>query len=200
MDLTTDYYSSFFCQSFFTTPVTAMQSERTIVATTTSQGSVRRYTSWTSPGTKDTTVIDEGSAAAGVITILWKPTDLAYFDSGYASMLASRLNIDFTPTPTQSFRAATASPVSSPTSVSPTDTQTMNDPSPSGLSTGAKAGLGVGIGLGVISAVILFRVGLIFLRRKHMKSTLYTEQNSAEADIPELIEVRGSHQQKGQGR
>ena len=131
-------------------------------------------TSHIAGGHGNSTVLTSGTFLADPLVIYWQATDLPKFDTDYASLLARRLDIDFTSTPT-------AGPTATPTAFSiPKDTT-----KPSGLNTGAKAGIGIGAAVVVI---LLSVVGVLLYKGKHPKETRKLLKN----DQPELVQTETS--------
>jgi len=113
---------------------------------------------------------------------MWKASDLPVFEPQYASALASRFKIDFSPTATPNVLglSATASPGTTAAVPGPT-----SPPEPSSdLSTGAKAGIGVGA---VIGALVLAAALLFFLRMRKRRGTPLTHNTEA-VEAPELVQ------------
>lgn len=105
--------------------------------------------------TSTTSLFESVSASAKPLYVIWEETDLPNFPPTYASSLAKRIGVSFTPA---------ASPGSSPTLPSETNGVKINSSNPSnGLSTSAKAGIGVGVAVSSLMALAL--AALLILRR-----------------------------------
>lgn len=197
------YTAGTLCRGEFTTPMTAYiprSSFKVFTSTYTVSGtSVSTYstTSWTYDydATTNATVILSGTKAADAVMVWWQASDLPDFEPAYASALASRLKIDFTPTSTPSIVAQTASPASTSSFPSSTGGASLSSGSDAqsqtsnGLSTGAKAGIVVGAVFG--AALLATAAFLIFSwsRRRRSKNGDGPELEQSSADDPELVQV-----------
>lgn len=120
------------------------------------------------------TTMTRGTAIADPLYVAWEAKDLSLFPVAYATSLASRISVDFTPT------ATPASGVSSGSSPSQTGSSGGGNPSQdssdSGLSSGAKIGIGVGVGVGAALLFALIAMGVIIRRLRN--------RNKADAAYP----------------
>jgi hypothetical protein len=124
------------------------------------------------PGSTSTivnaTTITTGTAVARPIFVGWQAKDLSLFPAAYATSIAERFNVPFTPAPspgTSSSLPSATTPLSA--SAPGSSTTGLSEPS-SGLTTGAKAGIGVGAVLG-FSLIIGLVVAILFMRRKRQQ-------------------------------
>jgi hypothetical protein len=121
-----------------------------------------------------------------IYMVFWRETDLPKFPPDYASILAQRLDLGFTPTATTSPIAA-ATPLDHSEIMSATSTTTSDQANRSRLSTGAKAGIGVGVS---IAAVLLMGTAFILYRwNRRGKTSKMTRQAAAQNAQPELVQT-----------
>jgi hypothetical protein len=141
----------------------------------------------------NTTVLEHATRVEGGVYIFWREMDLVSFPESYASVLAKKFDIDYTPSgasttaasrvvsETAAAQSRTSSSLASPTSSSTSDSTSTS----SGLSLGAKAGIGIGL----VLLFLLAALGILFLikRRRKMKAhnaaELYAEEQKM---MPEL--------------
>ncbi|KAI4613338.1 uncharacterized protein J4E87_009985 [Alternaria ethzedia] len=141
-----------------------------------------------------TIVLDEGLMGMSPMVVYWQETDLSLFDPEYATKLASKLGLDFTPTGTAAVTAETASPPDrsqppSATSSAQLGSDAGEGSSQSDLSIGAKAGIGVGVAIAVILAVV---VGLVLYRRRVRKQRALDQTLARQNEQPELVQTRAA--------
>ncbi|KAF2829617.1 hypothetical protein CC86DRAFT_453235 [Ophiobolus disseminans] len=131
----------------------------------------------------NTTILARGFAIADAIYIQWEVKDLPNFPVAYATSLASRIGVSFTP----SGLSNTASPATFSRLATETNPGVSEPPpSSSGLSTGAKAGIGVGA---VVGAAVIIGIGILALclrRRRRRRVTVGTAGN----ELPEMVVKR----------
>jgi hypothetical protein len=137
----------------------------------------------TSPG--NTTVIEGATKIDNGVAVMWRATDLPDFPEDYASILAKRFDIEYTPSgasTTSSNNILSATPVAqsrtSASIASPTSTPSASPtPAPtSGLSSGAKAGLGIGVALLTLLSIL----GALFIAKRRRKA------KQKQHNVPEL--------------
>jgi len=141
-----------------------------------------------------TIVLDEGLMGMSPMVVYWQETDLSLFDPEYATRLASKLGLDFTPTGSAAVTAETASP---PDRSQPPSATSSTKPGPdegetsskSDLSIGAKAGIGFGVAIAVILAVV---VGLVLYRRRVRKQRALDQTLARQNEQPELVQTRAA--------
>jgi hypothetical protein len=158
------------CVQTFDTAMTAYRYQILTTSTETTNSRATPVTTHITEGHENSTILTSGTMLADEIVVYWQATDLPKFDSDYASMLARRLNINFTSTPTATLTAAS----------NPADTLNA-----SGLSTGARAGTGVGVAVVVI---LLCVAGFFLYKERHRKEARTFLKN----DQPELVQERMS--------
>ena len=130
-------------------------------------------------------IISSGTVIMQPMLVYWQESDLVHFDSAYASSLASKFDIGFTPTETPGPATERPRPTSVPpqsnsanTGTSPLDqiqvpsatssppatsSEAPSSPSNPGLSTDAKAGIG---SAAVVAAILLLvAVGFVLYKR-----------------------------------
>jgi hypothetical protein len=175
-----------YCSEIADTPMTVYRPVWKTVLTTidgTPTTTIELDLTQTSPG--NTTVIEGATKIDKGVAVMWRATDLPDFPENYASILAKRFDIEYTPSgasTTSSNSISSATPVAqsrtSASIASPTSTPSTS-PIPAstpGLSTGAKAG----IGIGVVLLFLFAALGVLFLikRRRKAKAKQHT--------VPEL--------------
>ncbi|KAF2024422.1 hypothetical protein EK21DRAFT_104677 [Setomelanomma holmii] len=108
------------------------------------------------------TTMTQGTAVADPLYVAWEASDLSLFPVAYATSLAQKVGVAFTPT-------ATPSPGTT-------------DSNSSGLSSGAKIGIGVGAGVGGFLLIALVAMGFIIrrLRRRNQAVTTYPNEATPE--------------------
>jgi cell division protein FtsN len=162
------------CLKTFNTTVTAYRDQILTTSTETTNGTPTPRTTHITGDYANSTQLPSGTMIADEVVIYWQATDLPKFDSDYASLLARRLDIDFTPTPTAS-ATATSTIASNSDDTSKT----------TGLSTGAKAGIGVGA---AVIVILLCVAGFLLYKGKHRKEARTFLKN----DQPELVQAERS--------
>ncbi|KAH8710056.1 hypothetical protein GQ44DRAFT_776822 [Phaeosphaeriaceae sp. PMI808] len=139
------------------------------------------------------TTITKGTAVADPLYVAWEASDLSLFPVAYATSLAQKIGVDFTPTGTPA--ASTASsrlPLETSSSTgSPSDS--------SGLSGTAKIGIGVGIGIGVALTCALVTMSIVIrrLRRKNHAGVAYPNENTPAMDKHDTGSVEGKWYHQG---
>jgi hypothetical protein len=131
------------------------------------------------------TTMTRGTAIADPLYVAWEAKDLSLFPIAYATSLAQKIGVAFTPTATPASGATsrgaskTGSSQTDSTGSSQTDSPNSNNPN-SGLSSSAKIGIGVGAGIGV--ALILALIAMFFvvrrLRRRNRAVTSYPNETT----------------------
>jgi hypothetical protein len=127
---------------------------------------------------ENTTTVTVGTRFAQPPYIYWQSSDLSLFEPSYASALASRLKIPFTPTDTaatttvptasgNAYRASTYASIPVPTSApSSTDSSPKSKPQ---FDVGATVGMTIGAALALaIAAILIYKC---LRRRKSAKDT-----------------------------
>jgi hypothetical protein len=170
------------CISVFTTPITAYQ--LTDVSTLADGGGFGGRQG-------NTTIVNSGTVSMSPMLVYWQESDLSKFDSDYAAILASKFDIDFTPTATADSTSETASPPNRSQPVAATSSAGTNSEkdagsSNSGLSTGAQAGIGVGA---VILAILLCTAGFLLYKKRAQRKARMDEKTAAQNDQPEYIQT-----------
>jgi hypothetical protein len=124
------------------------------------------------------TTMARGTAIADPLYVAWEAKDLSLFPVAYATSLAQKIGVAFTPT---------ATPASSrnPSQTGTAGTPSATDPAPdSGLSSGAKIGIGVGVGVG--AALLIALIALLFivrrLRRRNRAVSSYPNETTPAMD------------------
>jgi len=130
----------------------------------------------------NTTLVPSGLAMADAINIGWDATDLSKFPTAYASSLAKKIGVSFTPTALPINPTAVTSPVPGASSYLPRETDSAFSSSAGGLSTGAKAGIGVGAVAGV-AAIIGLALLLLCVKRRRKHGHVQAPGN----DLPEMV-------------
>jgi hypothetical protein len=130
------------------------------------------------------TTIAQGTAIADPLYVAWEAKDLSLFPVAYATSLAQKIGVAFTPTATPASGATSrgASQTGDATgSPSKTDTPSKSD---SSLSGGAKIGIGIAAGVG--AAVILALIAMFFIirriRRRNRAVTSYPNESTPAMD------------------
>jgi hypothetical protein len=143
---------------------------------------------------ENTTEVSRGTKVACPLFITWQASDLSVFDPPYASALAARLKIDFTPT--DALELVSATPVSKPnfpTQTLPVFTSEYTEfvsasdlpEPPQQFSKGTTAGISVGATLG--AAAVALAIFLIYKRTRRRKQELHQpEEESGYTDVPEV--------------
>jgi hypothetical protein len=147
----------------------------------------------------NTTVLESVTRAEHGVRIWWQETDLVSFPESYASVLAKKFDIDYTPTgasttPASSIASETASAQSrtSASLASPTTSSTDSTSASPGLRIGAK----VGIGIGVVLLFLLAALGALFLikRRRKMRQHATPELSAEERKMMPELDGKGDPQ------
>jgi hypothetical protein len=124
--------------------------------------------------------VTAGTKIAAAVLIYWNASDLSLFESSYASALAKRLDLDFTPTAAPNISLPTASPASTPNIPGPTSTPTPT------LTRGATIGISIGATFGAaIVAIIAFFI-FKYLHRNRRDDKTKQEEGVIEVGMPEL--------------
>jgi hypothetical protein len=140
----------------------------------------------------NSTILSSGKLVEDLISVYWQETDLPKSDPEYASILAKKLDLDFTPTATATAADATGTPIPLTRSdlTSATSTASPEQATGSGLSTGAKAGIGVGIPIAVI--LVLCAAFVLYRRNRQKKTGKMTEPVDSQNAQPELVQAKAS--------
>jgi hypothetical protein len=112
------------------------------------------------------TTMTRGTAVADPLYVAFEAKDLSLFPIAYATSLAQKIGVDFTPT---------ATPASSGSNL-PSQTNAPTD-SDSGLSSGAKIGIGVGVGVGIALLFACLAMGIIIRRLRKRNNAVTTYPN-----------------------
>jgi hypothetical protein len=128
------------------------------------------------------TTMTRGTAIADPLYVAWEASDLSLFPTAYATSLAQKIGVKFTPAATPASGASTrgASQTGSIGTPSGTTTPSTTNPDSEGLSSGAKIGIGVGAGIGAILLVALLAV-IILMRRSRKRNratTAYPDEST----------------------
>jgi hypothetical protein len=145
---------------------------------------------------ENTTIVNAGNRIVDPLSVYWQVSDLSNFDPPYASALASRLKLKFTPTGSlqnipSAPTSAPASPVSTPSMLEPTSTSELSEaiPAPSsGLSHGATAGISIGAALG--AATLTLASFLIYKRTRRKKQEPSHAEESTSIEAPEVAVIQ----------
>jgi len=130
--------------------------------------------------------LSKGTAIADPLYVAWEAKDLSLFPVGYATSLAKKIGVSFTPTATPASAAATRS-VSQTDSATQTgdanagsDSGSNPNESSKGLSSGTKIGIGVGVGAGAAVLAALLAMALIIrrLRRRNRAVVSYPNETT----------------------
>lgn len=119
--------------------------------------------------------MSQGIAVADPLYVAWEASDLSLFPVAYATSLAQKIGVAFTPT---------ATPVSGSTSRDSSQTGSAGSPSQSntsaasisaGLSSAARIGIGVGVGVGTFLLFALIAMAFVIrrLRRRNLAANTY---------------------------
>lgn len=131
--------------------------------------------------------LSRGTAVADPLYVAWEASDLSLFPVGYATSLAQKIGVAFTPTASPASAAASrgvsqtgSSDNPSQTGGSGTGSGSNNNPSVSGLSSGTKIGIGVGVGVGAVLLVALIAMAVMIrrLRRRNRAVTTYPNEST----------------------
>lgn len=127
------------------------------------------------------TTMTQGTAIADPLYVAWEAKDLSLFPVTYATSLAQKIGVAFTPTATPASGETTLGATQTGSASSASQT---NSPPDSGLSSGAKIGIGVGAGVG---AALLFALIAMFfiirrLRRRNGAVTSYPDETTPAMD------------------
>jgi hypothetical protein len=124
------------------------------------------------------TTMTRGTAIADPLYVAWEAKDLSLFPVAYATSLADKIGVDFTPTATLVSGVSTRGPSQTG------DSSQTNTPSNSGLSSGAKIGIGVSVGVGValLIALIVFIAVARRLRRRNRAVDAFPNETTPALD------------------
>jgi hypothetical protein len=117
------------------------------------------------------TTLTKGTAVADPLYVAWEASDLSLFPVAYATSLAQKIGVKFTPTAMPA-SGASRSGASSTGIPSGTNTPPDSSQAPEGLSSGAKIGIGVGAGVG--AALLIALLAVIFMMRRSRKRSRAT--------------------------
>ncbi|KAF2829615.1 hypothetical protein CC86DRAFT_379163 [Ophiobolus disseminans] len=133
--------------------------------------------------------LSRGTAVADPLYVAWEASDLSLFPVGYATLLAQKIGVSFTPTATPASAASSrrvsqtgssADPSQSGDGGSASSSTSTSDPGSSGLSSTAK--IGIGVGVGVAAVLLLSLIGMAFiirrLRRRNKAVTSYPNETT----------------------
>jgi hypothetical protein len=128
--------------------------------------------------------MSKGTAIADPLYVAWESKDLSLFPVGYATSLAKKIGIAFTPAATPA--SATASRNVSQTDSVTDSSQTSDSTSgstytpDSGLSNSTKIGIGVGVGAGAALLAALIAMAFIIrrLRRRNRAAASYPNEST----------------------
>jgi hypothetical protein len=175
-----------YCSEIADTPMTVYRPVWKTVLTTidgTPTTTIDLDLTQTSPG--NTTVIEGATKIDKGVAVMWRATDLPDFPEDYASILAKRFDIEYTPSGASTTLSNSISPAtpeaqsrSSASLASPTSTSSASPtpaPTPS-LSSGAKAGLGIGVALLALLSIL----GALFIAKRRRKA------KQKQHNVPEL--------------
>jgi hypothetical protein len=120
------------------------------------------------------TTMAQGTAIADPLYVAFEAKDLSLFPVAYATSLAQKIGVDFTPTATPASGATTGGP-----------SQTGN-PSQTGKSTNSslsstvRIGIGVGVGVGAALLVALIAMGVMIrrLRKRNQAAAAYPNETT----------------------
>ncbi|KAH7075335.1 hypothetical protein BKA63DRAFT_295531 [Paraphoma chrysanthemicola] len=129
------------------------------------------------------TTMTRGTAVADPLYVAWEATDLSKFPIAYATSLAQKIGLAFTPTATPSTGVSSRPP----SETGPLDGGPLNDGTKSdsdsqsgGMSSGTKIGIGVGVGVGASLLIALVAMAFIVrrLRRRNQAVTTYPNEST----------------------
>jgi hypothetical protein len=125
------------------------------------------------------TTMAKGTAVADPLYVAWEASDLSLFPVAYATSLAQKIGVKFTPTATPASGASRSGASSTGTPLG-TGTPPNSNADSQGLSSGAKIGIGVGAGIG--AALLAALLAVLFLMRRSRKrnraSTAYPNEST----------------------
>jgi hypothetical protein len=107
------------------------------------------------------------------LNIMWEISDLPKFPPAYATSLAKRIGVSFTPAPSP----GSSSSLVQQTSLPPQQPNSQ----PKVLSTAAKAGVGVGAVLGFLF-LLSIGIALLFVRRRRKRAVQSTQPATSEME------------------
>lgn len=126
------------------------------------------------------TTMTRGLAVADPLYVAWEASDLSKFPVAYATSLAQKIGVAFTPTATPSPGVSSRGPSETGTTGGPLQGDPTSSPASSGLSSGAKIGIGVGVGVGASLLVALIAMAVVIrrLRRRNQAVTTYPNEST----------------------
>ncbi|KAH7090802.1 hypothetical protein FB567DRAFT_300146 [Paraphoma chrysanthemicola] len=127
------------------------------------------------------TTMTRGTAVADPLYVAWEATDLSKFPIAYATSLAQKIGVAFTPTATPSAGVSSRPPsATGPSDGGPLTDGTKSDTQSSGMSSGTKIGIGVGVGVGASLLIALVAMAFIIrrLRRRNQAVTTYPNEST----------------------
>jgi hypothetical protein len=139
------------------------------------------------------TTMTRGTAIADPLYVAWEAKDLSLFPVAYATSLAQKIGVDFTPTATPASGATTDGP-------SRTGTPSQNNSADSSMSSGTKIGIGVGVGVGaaLLVALIAMCVVLRRLRKRNQPVASYPNETTPAMDGHDAGLMKNKWYQRGQ--
>jgi len=150
--------------------------------------------------------LSRGTAVADPLYVAWEASDLSLFPVGYATSLAQKIGVPFTPTATPASAASSRGVSQTGSAGDASQTENSNSGSGSGsgadsgsggLSSGAKIGIGVGVGVGasLLFALIAMAVVIRRLRRRNRAVTTYPNESTPamESNVAGLVKNKWYH-------
>jgi hypothetical protein len=139
------------------------------------------------------TTMTRGNAIADPLYVAWEAKDLSLFPVAYATSLAQKIGVDFTPTATPASGATTEGP-------SQTNRPSQNNSANSGMSSGTKIGIGVGVGVGaaLLVALIAMCVVLRRMKKRNQPAASYPNETTPAMDGHDAGLAKNKWYQRGQ--
>ncbi|KAH3910279.1 hypothetical protein HBH56_149580 [Parastagonospora nodorum] len=135
------------------------------------------------------TTMTRGTAIADPLYVAWEAKDLSLFPVAYATSLAQKIGVDFTPTPTPALTNSAGQRVeTNPPNTADTD---------SGLSSGTKIGIGVGAGVGAALLIALIAGFLVMCRLRRRRRAVDVYPNESTPAIESGGVVKSKWYQRG---
>lgn len=123
--------------------------------------------------------ISSGIAVADPLYVAWEAADLSLFPVAYATSLAQKIGVTFTPTAKPGSGTSTNGPSQTG---SQTDTASSNNSG--GLSSGAKIGIGAGVGAGALLLIVFTIMAFVIRKLRRRNKAVSTYPNEA---IPAMM-------------